>query len=358
MKEVILSAVLAAVTISLAETLPDDLVFYTTFDSASAVKSPQVGNEGNVYGAAFVDGVFGKALSVPALTCAAEFPMPNGIPVERGCIEFWAKILNSADYFLDAGDPTFFQFLNDGSTSEITLEYNANNGNAQSGLYVMGYGTLQCIQNDYWRGSLPYTSVLPDDPKGWHHYAVSWNTNGVNQTSDLVQVFVDGKKFMSTSLSKMNAAKIENVLGSASHLRFSRDDKPTHGKSPFLIDEFRIWSTDKTEFDFDPLISEGVGGDGYDDDGDIMVSEVTAKQHYPWCGKIDISYRVSGRTAGLGVKIVVRDTIGCINYEAKTFDVKPTATKGLHTVVWNATADGVKKGSSAMVATVSLIVSE
>ena len=113
--------------------------------------------------------------------------------------------------------------------------------------------------------------------------------------------------------------------------------------SPFLIDEFKIWKTDTPSEDPAPVELP-------------VVSAVTAKQHYPWCGKVDIGYTVAGLTDGLLVKISVKDNDNNVTYEAKTFDVKPTATAGAHTVVWDATKDGVNEVSKNMVATVSLIV--
>ena len=113
--------------------------------------------------------------------------------------------------------------------------------------------------------------------------------------------------------------------------------------SPFLIDELKVWKTDTPSEDPAPVELP-------------VVSEVTAKQHYPWCGKVDIGYTVAGSTDGLLVKISVKDNDNNVTYEAKTFDVKPTAAAGAHTVVWDATKDGVNKVSKNMVATVSLIV--
>ena len=119
--------------------------------------------------------------------------------------------------------------------------------------------------------------------------------------------------------------------------------------SSLLVDEFRIWSTDKTTFEPGPIVPV---------DDLVKVSGVTAKQHYPWCGKVDISYIVAGQTDGLIATISVRDVDNGVVYEAKTFDVAPTAAVGMHTVVWDATADGVDKTSRNMVATVSLVVPE
>lgn len=121
------------------------------------------------------------------------------------------------------------------------------------------------------------------------------------------------------------------------------------GMSEMLFDELRIWSTDKTTFVPGPIVPV---------EDSVKVSGVTAKQHYPWCGKIDISYTVAGPTDGLIAKISVRDVDNGVVYAAKTFDVAPSAAVGTHTVVWDATADGVDKTSRNMVATVSLVVPE
>ena len=119
------------------------------------------------------------------------------------------------------------------------------------------------------------------------------------------------------------------------------------GLTETVYDELRIWSTDRTTFPEGPINPDVVLP---------VVSAVTAKQHYPWCGKIDIGYTVAGSTDGLKVKITVKDNTNNVTYEAKTFNVEPTAAAGAHTVEWDATADGVNKVSQNMVATVSLIV--
>ena len=128
-----------------------------------------------------------------------------------------------------------------------------------------------------------------------------------------------------------------SALGASLKMYLSVD----HNGIPFYLDEFKVWKTDTPSEDPVEL---------------PVVSEVTAKQHYPWCGKVDIGYTIAGSTDGLLVKISVKDSDNNVTYEAKTFDVKPTAAAGAHTVVWDATKDGVNKVSKNMVATVSLIV--
>lgn len=350
MKEtVVLSLALAGHALFAAAFYPSDLLFYSKFDSAADVTNPQVGASGVGPEATFQPGASGQALYVPALTTVAEFPLPEGVPIDKGCIEFQAKVLNTRDFFVDGGDPMFFCLETDEDLLELCLELNGNNGVGSAGLNVQGAAGIACVGGK----SSRYADILgEEDPKGWHHYALVWNTNGVAGTAYSHHVYVDGKLFMTASKDRIDSAEMQRNFGSVRKVVFSRPPVFGHGKSPYLIDEFRIWSTDKTVFSLEPIEPEE------DETGPAMVSEVSAKQHYPWAGKIDITYKVSGATAGLAVKIVVRDTIGCMNYTARTFDVTPSSRPGVHTVVWNATADGVKVGSKAMVATVSLVVPE
>ena len=211
-----------------------------------------------------------------------------------------------------------------------------NDGIGHSGLYWNFGGTRFSTQNT--TGDFPYSSVYGDsDHLAWHRYAYVWNTNGIAGSTDMVRVYIDGDLKLHGSLDSSGLSQCVIRLGASLKMYLSID----HNGIPFYLDEFKVWKTDTPSEDPVEL---------------PVVSEVTAKQHYPWCGKVDIGYTVAGSTDGLLVKISVKDNDNNVTYEAKTFDVKPTAAAGAHTVVWDATKDGVNKVSKNMVATVSLIV--
>ena len=186
---------------------------------------------------------------------------------------------------------------------------------------------------------MTYSDVLgASDPKGWHSYRLVWNKDGLTANGDGVALYIDDVlRGSSGSEATSFIAKLQQAMVVVLDEEWNN--------SPFLIDELKVWKTDTPSEDPAPVELP-------------VVSEVTAKQHYPWCGKVDIGYTVAGSTDGLLVKISVKDNDNNVTYEAKTFDVKPTAAAGAHTVVWDATKDGVNKVSKNMVATVSLIVPE
>ena len=324
---------------------PSDLVFYSTLDSESSIKSPAVGAAGTCNDATFQTGKYGNALYRPAHDdYTVEFPLAEGLPVEKGCIEFCAKILKEGSSY-EVQDPSFMVLRTSDHGSVLGFFYIcANDGAGGHGLTGnMPAGAMTTLSG--YGSSYPYSTVFGEaDAKAWHHYAIVWNTNGVAGSSQSVRLYLDG--VIQGSVEKTDCDYGASYVSKATQsmrLNFSE----TH--SDFLIDELRIWSTDRTTFPEGPINPDVVPP---------VVSEVTAKQHYPWCGKVDIGYTVAGSTDGLQVKITVKDNTNDKTYEAKTFDVAPTAATGAHTVVWDATADGVNKVSQNMVATVSLIVPE
>lgn len=94
---------------------------------------------------------------------------------------------------------------------------------------------------------MTYGDVLGTaDPKGWHSYRLVWNKDGLNAKGDVLALYIDGV----LRGSGLGASFVSNLqqsvfvgLGDAGN------------KSPFLIDEFKVWSVDKTTFN-DPLVSD------------------------------------------------------------------------------------------------------
>jgi len=343
---VVLSVALGVVTCGVGASVPDELIFYSKFDSAADIASPAVGVAGTDAGATFVSGKDGNALLVPAHAVVARFPFSSGLPVDKFCMEFYGKIMNSSDSFADKCDPFLFG-MKTTSTKQTAFElyFTSNNGGGRSGLICGGGGVCISTWNTATLSPL-YSSILGQtDPKGWHKYTIRWNKNGLDGQAPCLAVHIDGAKHISGITQKDEVDALTTMFGQSLELLFSNVlENQTHGRSPIALDEFKVWKTDTPKEEDDPVLP--------------VVSAVTAKQHYPWCGKIDIGYTVAGSTDGLMVKISVKDNDNNVTYEAKTFDTAPTAAVGAHTVVWDATKDGVNKVSKNMVATVSLIVPE
>lgn len=221
----------------------------------------------------------------------------------------------------------------------VAVHIGSNNGGGEAGVICFGFGG--CASKIF-GSETSYAGLFANgDGKGWHHYAYVWDKNTIAGQTCSAALYVDN-------------VQVDTGTWGADEEWFSNNDFEMYAGgdetslSGCTIDELRIWDGAKTSFDMNPPQPTVA----------VTVSAVTAKQHYPWCGKVDIGYTVAGSTDGLKVKITVKDNTNDKTYEAKTFDVDPTAAAGAHTVVWDATADGVTTASQNMVATVSLIVPE
>ena len=88
------------------------------------------------------------------------------------------------------------------------------------------------------------------------------------------------------------------------------------------------------------LVGFGVAG--------VTVSDVTARQRYPWNGKIDIDYTVTGTdTADTALAVSLTDH--------DTGRVYTLTDAGRHRVTWDTAVDGLDLVSSNVTATVSLV---
>ena len=226
------------------------LLYHCTFDNPSAISSPAAGPAGRLLGGSFVAGKKGGALRVEKDAASFEAALPKGFLGPEGCIEFWAKIEGDDPRYVDGGDPLFFSLFDERGAVTL-LQFAANNGFARGGLggaiASWPFGTVA-----HWSGVMPYEGVLGPDWAGWHHYAMSWKAEGFGDDS-FVKVFVDGNP--RPVLGGVDDDKVPARLADLPNHDFllgfpwgrTRVDN-RRSKKPFLVDEFKIWKTARTEF--------------------------------------------------------------------------------------------------------------
>ena len=85
------------------------------------------------------------------------------------------------------------------------------------------------------------------------------------------------------------------------------------------------------------------------------ITGVTAQQRYPWNGKVDISYTVTGDIAAAMkeygllapvIKVMSIDTMGCVTNTATHLSGDMSLAEGTHTIVWDMDAEGLGFKSS------------
>lgn len=237
---------------------PGRLVYHTTFDSAVAVTQPEAGVAGTCEGATFGEGKAGQALYVSAGTTVAKIPLPQGLPVEKGAIEFWAKIDTANTSFTSGGNPLFFSFnrtkpdINGNLGTSVTfLEINSNNGWGGSGFsFVLG-DIFSSPGVGGWSNA--YASLFGESgDQTWHHYELKWNIAGLAEDSQSVCLLkVDGAVKTKTALEKLKVASFKEAMDYPCELTFSYRPND-YSRVPFWIDEFKIWDSDVVGSVVDP----------------------------------------------------------------------------------------------------------
>ena len=91
------------------------------------------------------------------------------------------------------------------------------------------------------------------------------------------------------------------------------------------------------------------------------VSNVVARQRWPWNGLVDVDYEVAGYRPGLAARISFAEQGGTGHWVATNFlaGAEPSAAPGLHRATWDTAADGATNVVAAEVtATVELVEEE
>lgn len=220
----------------------DGLLFYCTFDNEAAVTSPAVGPSVKMeLGQIKNDGKNGGALFVPPGVAGAQIKLSGGTLGAEGCIEFWAKMAGGKTEFTTGGDPRFFIICNANGGDLAHLEFASNNGCGNSGLG----GHLCQLRTQTNTGCsylMPYSDVFKgENYNGWHHYAFAW-------TATDLSVFLDGKKICH-SHGETNAETAFRETVTLDIPLNRQTGRSPNNKSPFLMDELKIWNFAKQEFD-------------------------------------------------------------------------------------------------------------
>ena len=84
------------------------------------------------------------------------------------------------------------------------------------------------------------------------------------------------------------------------------------------------------------------------------IQNVTAQQRYPWNGKVDISYTVTGEIPeGVRLKVTATDRTANTVYTASKLSGDLAMTEGTHSFVWDMDAEGFSFKSTNVVFTVT-----
>ncbi len=230
------------------------LIFYCTFDDEASITTPAFGPKGSFLQGKFLQGKIGQALLTTVYSQNATFDLPADFFNTSGCIEFWAKIQKPSSYIGNGGDPRLFTITQKSTNNTIsTLDIVSNNGGGNSGFSTWTFlGNMASIRGCR---SLRYEDLFPTSNfRDWHHYAIIWDKDGISDLTGTprMALLVDGKSIPDIQNHVRSAEDAAALISTPMRLSFTHDpnlDPELSTKSPFLIDEFKIWSYAKTNFD-------------------------------------------------------------------------------------------------------------
>lgn len=232
----------------------EGLVFYCTFDDEEAITTPVVGPHGTFLQGRFMQGKLGQALKTSVYSQNATFALPANFFKTTGCIEFWAKILKPSSNIGNGGDPRLFTITQRGSNNTIcTIDIVSNNGGGNSGFST--WTILGNMASQRGCRSLRYENLFTSsDYRDWHHYAVVWDKDGISNLGGKprMALLVDGELIPDIQNHVRSTEDASAIISTPTLLSFTHDpdlDPELSTKSPFLIDEFKIWNFAKTDFE-------------------------------------------------------------------------------------------------------------
>ncbi|MBQ8111795.1 MAG: hypothetical protein IJ146_01180, partial [Kiritimatiellae bacterium] len=262
------------------------LVYHSTLDSAASVTSPAVGSAGTcTTTAAFMEGKSGNALYIPDSTSPVMIPFEDGLPQEKGCIEYWAKMQPSSVWISSGAWPRFYCFNVTGTqNSPVSFLQLSSVSGWEGGGFCCWHGnvTVESHKYDQYGYSSDHISSYlqlfgeGDSYLDWHHYEIVWNINGLaDDTESIVAVKLDGNIVAKSALAGVNIDQFKTVMGKPSELYFPlQDGFSTFSRVPYLIDEFKVWDSDVIGGE-EPEPDPGTDPDPALDDGVDVVDGVT-----------------------------------------------------------------------------------
>ncbi len=227
------------------------LIFSNSLDSVQSIQNGEIGYKGTIESGEFVEGVSGKAISLGVGDMEAVTFTDVPIYIERGCIEFWAKLEDVPERLEWGQKPAMVKFHPGpkGTTRRRTygIHFNGNDGGSQGGLCAWAGACGRTGTGRYGSSWTYEKALLGRNHENWHHYALVWNENGIPGIDDgsrQTALYVDGK--LSSGSWKRNERlwPDADILSGPLHLMSHQNLK----KGKVAIDELKIWNYAKTDF--------------------------------------------------------------------------------------------------------------
>jgi hypothetical protein len=249
----IISIIIVCILISsqLIAQVKDSLVLYCSFDDVNSITNPIVGLAGTFNADPelnFTTGKTGNAYLANYMEDTLIFFPKEVIPIDKGCIEIWGKLDGMPFYVQWHDNPSLFHGLTDNPgypENEWVMMFNGNDGWSGAGLTSRagnGAASTGCWYYDY------SFSELLGDVNTWHHYALSWDIDGVPGSDHKMQMYLDGNPVGNSGENCDGQDRSPTKLNGLSSGAFYIINFMDMNQGSAAIDELKIWNYARTQF--------------------------------------------------------------------------------------------------------------
>ncbi len=221
------------------------LQLWNRLGDTNEVLHSSVGSGGTLTAGRFVPGHFGNALELNMQEqFGCTFPIQT-LTTPVGCLEFWAKLSDFPASMPNGASPGLIGWGLSGKIDGYVLFFSANDGAADGGLCARtSFGSVGTGLYGSWTYS---KAIGGGNISDWHHYAVTWSTNGIPGVADgsrRVATYVDGS-LNSTHGPTASASKFLD-LPSTAIFGLLNHQGIVNGRVAF--DNLKVWNFAKTDF--------------------------------------------------------------------------------------------------------------
>lgn len=227
------------------EELDGRLVFICKMESFEEIMAC----EGRAERISFVEGKEGSAAFLAGGHTPVTFAIPAGLfDMRRGCLEYWMRFANPTAFEESGGElnmATIAPASEDLSRCFVRFFWTHNNGGGRGGLDAEYYGLAGAATHSFGT-RYRIADIVGGHPDGWHHYAMTWDMDGIGSDKHTIEARVDGKLILSDVRTSGERFRAKETLDGPLILTLA--NPWTMPQPPVVIDEVKVWNHPKTGF--------------------------------------------------------------------------------------------------------------